>query len=133
MLMRRRQVVCGLATLLLAAGPVGAAPRPDWNRHPHQLMMITSPGCHFCRQWQAEIGPGFAASPSGRLAPLFEVDVDGPFPDGLALDRRPRITPSFILLERGTEIGRVEGYVGQRHFYPVLEDMIRRSGLNLPG
>ena len=73
-----------------------------------------------------------ATSAAGRTAPLFEVDVDGPFPNGLALDRRPRITPSFILLDRGVEVGRVEGYVGQRYFYPVLQEMMQRAGID-PG
>ncbi|CAM3441134.1 SoxS protein [Paracoccus nototheniae] len=126
---RRLLIAAGLAAWpgLLRAAPL------DWQARPWQLMMVGSASCHYCRQWRAEIGPGFAASPAGRAAPLFEVDVDGPFPDGLALDRRPRITPSFILLSQGTERGRVEGYVGQTHFYPVLEDMMARSGLTLGG
>lgn len=128
----RRPVLAGLAALVLPLA-AGAAPlQPDWQVRPLQLMMVTSPACHFCRLWREEIGPGYASSAAGRLAPIFEVDVEGPFPDGLALDRRPRLTPSFILLDQGTEIGRVEGYVGRRHFYPVLAEMMERAGLNLP-
>ncbi len=128
----RRMVLGGLAALALFL-PADAAPlRPDWKVRPLQMMMVTSPACHFCRLWREEIGPDYAASAAGRMAPIFEVDVAGPFPDGLALDRRPRLTPSFILLDRGTEIGRVEGYVGKRHFYPVLEEMMQRAGLDLP-
>ena len=128
----RRMVLGGLAALALTF-PADAAPlQPDWQARPLQMMMVTSPACHFCRLWREEIGPGYAASGAGRMAPIFEVDVAGPFPDGLALDRRPRLTPSFILLDRGTEIGRVEGYVGRRHFYPVLEEVMQRAGLDLP-
>ncbi|RJE80714.1 SoxS protein [Paracoccus sp. JM45] len=96
-------------------------------------MMITEPACLFCRAWRAEIGPGFAASPIGRAAPLFEVDLNGPYPDGLALARRPRLTPSFILLHKGTEVGRIEGYVGQQHFYPALEQMMSQAGFDSTG
>lgn len=121
----------GLLALLPAAiciAPVGMA--AAWPRRgPFRLLMVTSRGCHHCRAWRDQIGPGFAASPAGRAAPLTEVDIDGPWPDGLALDRRPRLTPSFLLLEGATEIGRVEGYVGARHFHPVLTRMMLDAGV----
>ena len=94
-------------------------------------MMVESPACHHCRAWHAQIGPGYAASAAGRAAPILHVDVDGPYPDGLALARRPWITPTFVLLSDGSEAGRIEGYVGQRYFYPVLEEMMRGAGLTL--
>lgn len=128
-MLSRRSMILALAAVV-AASPARA--RQEWSAAPLQLMLVSSPHCQHCRAWKAEIAPGFPASPAGRKAPLFEVDVNGPFPDGLALDRRPRITPSFILLDRGTEIGRVEGYVGEMHFHPVLEDMMRRAGVDLP-
>lgn len=114
------------APLLLLAGP---ALSQDWDRQPVQLMMVTARHCAYCAAWKAEIGPGYAASLAGRIAPIFEVDLDGPYPDGLALDRKPWITPSFILLRNGAELGRIEGYVGQRHFHPVLEALLREAGL----
>ena len=127
-LSRRLAILSALALALHGlARAAGAA--PDWQAHPWQMMMVGSESCHYCRRWQAEIGPGYAASVAGQAAPLFQVDVDGPYPDGLALDRRPRITPSFILLSHGTEMGRVEGYVGADHFYPVLTAMMARAGL----
>lgn len=95
--------------------------------------MVTEASCEFCRAWRAQIAPGFSTSLPGRTAPLFEVDLDGPYPDGLALARRPRQTPSFILLDRGAEIGRIEGYVGPGNFYPVLEQMMTQAGIDLAG
>ncbi len=131
-LCRRRLLLAGAAALALPGLARAADLRLDWTARPLQLVMITTPGCYYCRMWRKEIGPGFAASPAGHVAPLVEVDLAGPFPDGLVFSRRPRLTPSFILMDHGTEIGRVEGYVGARHFYPVLEDMMRRAGLILP-
>lgn len=125
----RRAILLGAAA---AALPVTGWAAPDWQAHPWQVMMVESPACYFCRQWHEQIGPGYAASDEGRAAPIFFVDVDGPYPDGLALDRRPRITPTFVLLSRGSEVGRVEGYVGERYFYPVLEEMMSGAGLTLP-
>ena len=49
------------------------------------------------------------------------------------LGSRPPSTPvvPFVLLSDGSEAGRIEGYVGQRYFYPVLEEMMRGAGLTL--
>lgn len=123
----RRLLLASLALLPLVRA--GTAAPLDWDRRPVQLMMVTAPHCAYCAAWKAEIGPGYAASAAGRVAPIFEVDLDGPYPDGLLLDRKPWITPSFILLERGAERGRIEGYVGPRHFHPVLEALLREAGL----
>ena len=126
-LLSRRAILMGAAVAVLP-GAVGAAPPAGWR-----LMMVGSPACHQCRAWHAQIGPGYGASRAGRAAPILHVDVDGPYPDGLALDRRPWITPTFVLLSDGFERGRVEGYVGARRFHPVLEAMMHEAGLALPG
>lgn len=130
-ILTRRRLMLSAACALLPLVATAEEPR-DWSAAPWQLMMVGSPACHFCRAWEAEIGPGYAASPAGRAAPLFHVDVDGPYPDGLALARRPWITPTFVLLRDGSEVGRVEGYVGKRHFHPVLGQVMRDAGLD-PG
>ena len=67
------------------------------------------------------------AGREGRAAPLLVVDRDGPYPDGLALARRPWLTPSFILLQGGIEIARFEGYPGAGKFFPVLRDMLAQA------
>jgi thioredoxin-related protein len=93
-------------------------------------MMVRRPGCVYCAQWDREIGPVYGSHPEGRAAPLFMVDVEGPYPDGLALDRRPWLTPSFILLRGGQEVARFEGYPGAERFFEVLRVMLdeaRRS------
>jgi hypothetical protein len=100
----------------------------NWQEHPLQLMMLDKPGCVYCLAWDRQIGPGYAASPQGASAPLFRVDINGPFPNGLALARRPFATPTFILLRKGIEIGRIEGYPGREGFYPRLQEILREAG-----
>ncbi|TRW95535.1 SoxS protein [Paracoccus sp. M683] len=92
-------------------------------------MMVEQAGCIYCARWDAEIAPGFANSAEGRTAPLMRVDIDGPWPDGIVLDSRPAITPTFILLKKGVELDRIEGYVGQAYFHPVLAEMMRNAGV----
>ena len=89
-----------------------------------RLMMVRREGCVYCAQWDREIAPVYSRHPEGRAAPLFSVDVDGPFPDGLALARMPWLTPSFILLQGGSEVTRFEGYPGADKFFAVLAEML---------
>ncbi|WP_245155535.1 SoxS protein [Paracoccus ravus] len=89
-----------------------------------QLLMIRRKGCAYCAQWDSEIAPIYADHPEGRAAPLLMVDVNGPYPDGLALDRMPWLTPGFILLRDGIEVTRYEGYPGEAHFFPMLRKML---------
>lgn len=117
-MLTRRIMLAGIAAL--AARPAGAAP----GLH---LMMVRRKGCVYCAQWDRQIGPGYARHPEGKAAPLFMVDVDGPYPDGLALARMPWLTPSFILLRNGVEMARFEGYPGADRFYAVLHAMLRQA------
>lgn len=123
----------GLALLAaVLALPLRAETAPDWQAAPLRLMMVDQVGCVYCAAWDAEIGPGFGQSAEGKAAPLLRVDIDGPWPDGIVLDRRPSLTPTFILLRRGVELGRVEGYVGDTYFYPVLAEMMQGAGVPVP-
>ena len=114
-MLRRRFILGGM--LALAGQPLLAAPGL-------RLMMVRRKGCVYCAAWDREIGPVYARHPSGRMAPVFMVDVEGPYPDGLALDRRPWLTPSFILLRGGQEVARFEGYPGADKFFGVLRVML---------
>lgn len=118
MLPRRRFLALATA---LAAGPAFA--RGSGLR----LIMAERPDCVYCRAWRSEVGPGYAASPEGRAAPLLPVPIEGPWPDGLALDRAPRETPTFILVRGGSEIGRFEGYDDPATFRADLRALLARA------
>ncbi|MBC9247349.1 SoxS protein [Paracoccus sp. 11-3] len=94
-----------------------------------RLLMIERDGCLYCAAWDAEVGPSYAQSPTGQVAPIVAVDIDGPYPNGLALERRPVMTPTFILLQDGIELGRVEGYAGKDQFYPLIGQLMANAGI----
>lgn len=94
-----------------------------------RLLMVERRGCIWCAAFRREIAPGYATTPEGRRAPIVTVDIDGPWPDGLAIGGRPYLTPTFILLRDGQEISRLTGYPGPRHFYPMLSKMMREAGI----
>lgn len=108
-----------LAALALMTLPAAADPL--------RLLMVEKVGCVYCEAWDRNIGPGYAASDAGRAAPLMRVDIHGPYPDGLALARRPFVTPTFILLDGGSEVGRLEGHMTAAQFWPALNALLDQA------
>lgn len=113
---RRAFALTALAGVAMA-GPLRAG---DGMR----LLMVQKRGCIYCAAWDREIAPGYATSGPGRRAPLMRVEIDGPWPDGLALASRPFVTPTFILLRGGVEIGRIQGYAGPEWFFADLDRLL---------
>ncbi|WP_316013541.1 thioredoxin family protein [Roseobacter sp. HKCCA0434] len=110
-----------LATLItLIAAPLAAETR---------LLMAEQKGCIYCRAWNEEIGPAWPNTPEGAAAPLMRMDIDDPVPEGIELDRAVILTPTFILLEDGQELARLEGYAGDEFFWHVIGTMMTENGI----
>ncbi|MDO5604919.1 MAG: SoxS protein [Paracoccus sp. (in: a-proteobacteria)] len=112
------RLIAALTALMIAAAALPAMAGEL------RLIFVRSDSCHWCALWEAEIAPAYPTRPEGRAAPLMRVDIDGPWPDGLALARRAWVTPTFILTRDGMETARIEGYPGAARFWQVLAGMI---------
>lgn len=91
-----------------------------------ELVMVEQPGCTYCERWDAEIAPAYPNTEQGRFAPLRRVQLRAMPPD-LTVTRRVSFTPTFLVVDDGHEIARLEGYPGEDFFWPVLADLLRRS------
>jgi hypothetical protein len=89
-----------------------------------ELVMFEQAGCPYCEAFDREIAPIYPRTPVGRLAPLRRVDIYRPVPDDLTFLRVERVTPVFVLVDRGREIGRIRGYPGEANFWGLIEDLI---------
>jgi thioredoxin-related protein len=89
-----------------------------------QLVMLEQAGCAWCKRWNEEIGVVYDRTEEGARAPLRRVDINGPWPKDLASVHRERVTPTFILMDDGVEVGRLRGYPGEHFFWPLLADML---------
>lgn len=120
MLSGRRIVFAAIALLWLAAGPLfsGMADAAE-------LVMFTSKGCPYCIKFEAEVGRVYSQTDEGRLAPLRRVEVERPTPPDLRAIPNDRMTPTFVLLDNGREIGRIRGYTGQDFFYGQLQRLLQ--------
>lgn len=115
-----------LLAAILAGGP---ATREAATAPGVRLVMVEEPGCRFCRKWDAEIAPGYRKSAEGRFAPLKRVRRGAAEIKGLP----PVVfTPTFIVLRRGEELGRITGYPGADYFYGELRPILAAAGFFPP-
>jgi hypothetical protein len=94
--------------------------------HAAELLMFDDPGCVWCRRWNAEIAPSYPKTREGQQAPLRRVPIRDQARAGVALARPINVTPTFVLVENGQEVGRIDGYAGKDFFYPMLAGLLRR-------
>lgn len=119
--MTRRAALALVGMLALAVGGWSAPALAT-----AELIYIHEPGCPYCRKWEREIGPAYPNSDEGRRAPLRAIHIKELPGSGLALLRPARYTPTFILVEKGIEIGRIEGYPGEDHFWGLLDRLVEK-------
>ncbi|MCS6891753.1 MAG: thioredoxin family protein [Rhodovarius sp.] len=120
--MPRAQDPAGRRPLLLAAAalPVSAAAEA-------RLIMLERHDCPYCRRWLREVGEeAWNRSDLGRRAPLRRVDIAQGLPEDLRFLRNWRFTPTFILIARGAEIGRIIGYQSDWFFWQQAEALLAR-------
>lgn len=89
-----------------------------------RLVMVEQPGCAYCAAWDDQIGPAYPNTREGQFAPLMRADLHMGPPNGVTYSRRVSFTPTFILVEDGQEIARMEGYVGEDFFWPVYRKLL---------
>lgn len=85
-----------------------------------ELVMFEQAGCEWCAAFDREIAPIYPKTEEGRRAPLRRVDIGGPLPHDLTFIAIERLTPLFVLVENGREIGRIRGYPGEDNFWGLL-------------
>jgi hypothetical protein len=90
-----------------------------------ELYMFRRAGCPWCAAWDREIGPAYDKTEIGRRTPLRMVDIYGEQAP-IALKGRIIYTPTFVLVEKGREVGRIEGYPGNEFFWGLLEGLVQQ-------
>lgn len=110
------KIVTGLGAALIAVPALAAE---------YQLVMYEQNGCHFCERWLTEIGPAYPKTAEGQIAPLRMVNIHDAPPADLAPVTYPVFTPTFVLMENGAEVGRIEGYAGEELFWWMMATLIR--------
>ena len=92
-----------------------------------ELIMFEQESCEWCEVWNSEIGPVYPKTTEGKAAPLRRVDINDTRPKDLAKLKSPRFTPTFVLFDKGQEIGRIRGYPGEDFFWGMLQQLIQKG------
>lgn len=96
-----------------------------------ELVMFEQSACPWCQTFNREIAPIYGKTLEGQRAPLRHVDINAVLPADLAFIEVERLTPLFVLIDKGREIGRIRGYPGEDHFWGLLGVLIKK--LDQPG
>ena len=91
-----------------------------------ELVMFEQAGCEWCAVFNREVARVYGKTAEGRRAPLRRVTVGAPLPADLAFIQVERLTPLFVLVDKGREIGRIRGYPGEDHFWGLLGALIKK-------
>ncbi|MFC2968708.1 hypothetical protein [Acidimangrovimonas pyrenivorans] len=125
-------ILAGLGLAFVAAFTAQPT-RAQEVRRGVELVMFEQTGCHWCAQWNAQIGPIYGKTDEGKAAPLHRVDIHGALPSYMQLARKPQFTPTFVVLQDGVEIGRIEGYPGEDFFWGLLDQILTKTDNSAAG
>ena len=118
-------LVVAVLAAMLAALPLGIATARAAGA---ELVMFDEASCPWCRRWRSEVGPAYPNTPEGKRAPLRTIDISKAKTSGIALSAPVRMTPTFVLVENGREVGRITGYPGPDFFWTLLGDLLKKLG-----
>ena len=91
-----------------------------------ELLMVEQQGCYYCEEWKDQLGHIYPKTPEGKYAPLKTFDITEV--DGIkGLERDVIFTPTFILMEKNKELGRLEGYSSEDFFWELLEVILEKE------
>lgn len=90
-----------------------------------ELVVFERAGCPWCIRWNREVAPVYPLSEEGKRAPLRRVDITAGVPPDLGFVAPVRFTPTFVLVDKGREIGRLIGYMGEDAFWGMLGRLLQ--------
>src|SRR6185437_6254814 len=91
-----------------------------------ELIIFEQAGCEWCEVFNREIAPVYGKTDEGSRAPLRRVDTGLQLPPDLAFIEPERLTPLFVLIDGGREIGRIRGYPGAESFWGLLGVLLKK-------
>jgi hypothetical protein len=91
-----------------------------------ELVMFRRDGCVWCAMWDREIAPIYGQTEVGRRIAARSVQLGRDNGVRLLLKSPIKFSPTFVLVDRSEEVGRIEGYPGADFFWGLLEALVRR-------
>lgn len=116
--MRRalRVLILGAVCHLTATRPATAEAR---------LVVYEIEGCAYCAEFRRVVLPAYWGSRQAAEMPIEIVDLNALGTNGHALRHRLDVVPTFVVIDDGREIGRIEGYPGRDNLAVAIEVVLR--------
>lgn len=92
-----------------------------------ELLVFERKGCIRCLAWESEIAPVYPKTDEGRRAPLRRIDITAARPADLIEIGEVKYTPTFVLVDKGREVGRIVGYNGDEFFWAEVGELLSRA------
>ena len=88
-----------------------------------ELVMFESRGCIYCQRWERAVGSVYDKTAEAKVLPLRRIDVDRQSASGVELNSPVHYTPTFVVVDQGREIGRIEGFSSDDSFWGLLDEL----------
>ena len=88
------------------------------------LLMVTSDACPWCEAFEDEVGVGYPLTNEGKNFPIKRIDYYQTMPTELKNIEPAIMTPTFIVIKNGSEVGRIVGYPGEELFWWRISEFI---------
>ena len=112
-------IYCLASTLIILQHDVANA---ELSKKSDFLLMITSDSCPWCEAFEEEVGDGYHLTDEGRALPLERLDYFQEMPSQVSHISPAIMTPTFIVIRDGDEVGRIVGYPGAELFWWRLSE-----------
>jgi thioredoxin-related protein len=91
-----------------------------------ELLMFERDGCVWCQRWDRDVGQIYDKTDEAKLLPLRRINIDRQSDAGIALTSAVRYTPTFVVADKGREIGRLTGFISDDAFWGLLGPFVTR-------
>ena len=88
-----------------------------------ELLMFESRGCVYCLRWDRAVGAIYDKTEEAKTLPLRRIDIDTQTADDVKLKSPVRYTPTFVVVDNGREVGRIEGFNSDDQFWGLLDQL----------
>ena len=86
-----------------------------------ELVMFDSAGCIYCQRWERDVGRLYDKTAEAKILPLRRIDISRQSASGVSLSEPVHYTPTFVVVDQGREVGRIEGFSSDDQFWGLLD------------
>ncbi len=97
------------------------------DQETYKLVMFETKNCRYCKLFTQTVLPEFQQSRLSYKVPFQDVDIDKEGMGGFKLKYRILSTPTFTMLNRGKEVGRITGMLSKKDFFRAVRYLLRKA------